>query len=175
MHTCFQVSLSQQRNLVAALCSRVIKAFIAVSLTTAMASANAAQDAPSPDTRYSPQQVVQIVVESLQVNAEDDAGIATVFRFASPGNKASTGPLERFTQLLKRGFPAMLNHAGVRYDPMEITGDTAVQAVWISSVEGAETGYAFKLGKHSGGPMDGMWLTDAVIPLGKGKQDGIGI
>lgn len=129
----------------------------------------------NPDKQFTPQQVVQIVVQSLQQNTADDAGIATVFRFASPGNKRATGPLSRFSQMIKRGFPDMLNHIGARYEPMEITGNTAVQAVWLQTRDGQEYGYAFQLGKQSGGETDGAWMTDAVVPLGKGKNSGIGI
>lgn len=129
----------------------------------------------APNQRYSPQQVITIVVDSLQNNTDDDEGIATVFRFASPLNKASTGPLLRFTQMIKRGFPDMLNHTGVSYDAMEIADDTAVQAVWLQNQSGAEFGYAFQLRKQSGGAHDGMWMTEAVIPLGKKKNSGIRI
>jgi hypothetical protein len=121
----------------------------------------------APNETYTPQQVITIVVDSLQKNASDDKGIATVFRFASPGNKSATGPLSRFTQMLKRGFSDMLNHTGVRYDAMDIAGDMAVQAVWLQTQSGAEYGYAFQLGKQRGGLHDGMWMTEAVIPLGK--------
>ena len=69
----------------------------------------------------------------------------------------------------------MLNHAGVRYDAINIQGDTAVQAVWLQSQTGAESGYAFQLGKQRGGKHDGMWMTEAVIPLGKKKNSGISI
>jgi len=128
---------------------------------------------PSPE--YSPQQVISIVVQSLQTNSSDNAGIATVYRFASPRNKASTGPLSRFTQMIKRGFPDMLNHTGVRYDPMEISGDIAVQAVWLQTSTGAEFGYAFQLRKQRGGNVADMWMTDAVIPLGKSDRSGLRI
>ena len=133
------------------------------------------QTALKPSTDLSPQQVINIVVESLQNNASDDAGIATVYRFASPGNKANTGPLARFTYMIKRGFSDMLNHVGVRYDDMEMTGDVAVQAVWLQTVTGAEYGYAFQLRKQKGGETDGMWMTEGVIPLGQSAQSGIGI
>lgn len=129
----------------------------------------------APNEDYTPQQVITIVVDSLQKNSADDEGIATVFRFASPGNKSATGPLSRFTQMLKRGFPDMLNHMGVRYDAIDITGDMAVQAVWLQTHSGAEYGYAFQLRKQRGGMHDGMWMTDAVVPLGKNKNSGIRI
>jgi hypothetical protein len=125
-----------------------------------------------PSTEYTPQQVVKIVIDSLQFNEEDDQGIATVYRFASPGNKANTGPLPRFTQMIKRGFPDMLNHSRSRFDPMEVNGDSALQAVWLMTPSGKEIGYAFQLGLQRGGEYDGMWMTDAVVPLGPGSQSG---
>ncbi|MFT5894212.1 MAG: hypothetical protein ACI8VW_001079 [bacterium] len=123
----------------------------------------------APNETYTPQQVITIVVDSLQKNTAGDEGIATVFRFASPGNKSATGPLSRFTQMLKSGFSDMLNHTGVRYDAIDVAGDMAVQAVWLQTQSGAEYGYAFQLRKQRGGTHDGMWMTDAVIPLGKNR------
>ena len=118
--------------------------------------------------------MVEIVVSALQANSEEnnDAGIATVYSFASPGNRANTGPLERFARMVKGGFPDMLNHLGARYEPIEITGNNALQAVWLTSVTGKETGYAFKMGKQLSGEYKGMWMTEAVIPLGLGAQSG---
>jgi len=128
-----------------------------------------------PNQTFTPQQVITIVVESLQNNASNNEGIATVFRFASPGNKAATGPLNRFTQMIRQGFPDMLNHVSVRYNPIEITGDTAVQALWLQTQSGKEQGYAFQLSKQRGGQYDGMWMTDAVVPLGQSSNSGIRI
>jgi len=120
-----------------------------------------------PNETYSPQQVISIVLSSMQNNAADDEGIATVFRFTSPDNKLVTGPLQRFTQMIKRGFPDMLNHTSVRYDDIDIVNDTAVQAVWLQAQSGTEYGYEFKLSIQRGGIHDGMWMTDSVIPIGK--------
>lgn len=127
----------------------------------------------TPTADYSPDQVVRIVIEALQHNnAENDDGIATVFRFASPGNRANTGPLSRFTSMIKRGFPDMLSHTSARFDPMEISDNTAVQAVWLLQPDGKETGYAFQLGKQSSGQFDGIWMTEAVVPLGLSDKSG---
>ena len=126
---------------------------------------------PSPE--YEPEEVVKIVIDSLQGNTEpEDQGIATVFRFASPGNQASTGPLDRFARMIRGGFADMLNHAGARYDPMEISGDTAVQAVWLSTDSGREVGYAFQLRRQSSGKFKDIWMTDTVVPLCKGSSCG---
>lgn len=130
----------------------------------------------SPSPHFTPQQVVKIVVEALGSNGTSgsDAGIATVYRFASPGNRSNTGPLPRFTSMIKRGFPEMLDHAGSRYDTMEVTGNTAVQAVWLVTRTGEEVGYAFQVGKQSTGEYKDMWMTEAVIPLGS-RKEGTGI
>ena len=69
----------------------------------------------------------------------------------------------------------MLNHAGVRYEAINIVADTAVQAVWLQNRDGAEFGYAFQLRKQGNGPYEGMWMTDAVIPLGKNPNSGMRI
>ncbi|MBX2879549.1 MAG: hypothetical protein KTR32_06430, partial [Granulosicoccus sp.] len=55
---------------------------------------------------------------------------------------------------------------GSTYDPMEIEGDIAVQAVWLMTASGKEVGYAFQLGKQQDGDYRDMWMTDAVLPLG---------
>lgn len=134
---------------------------------------SASTGAIEPDQSYTPQQVVKIVVDSLQSNdATTDEGIATVFRFASPANKLSTGPLQRFSSMIKKGFPDMLNHSNARYDAMEVSGDKAIQAVWFMTRTGKEVGYAFQLSKQANGSSRGMWLTDQVFPLGIGKDSG---
>jgi hypothetical protein len=74
----------------------------------------------------------------MQKNVDDNEGIATVFRFASPENKSVTGPLSRFTQMIKRGYPDMLNHTSARLEDIDIAGDVATQAVWLQTQSGTE-------------------------------------
>lgn len=139
-------------------------------------SAQAQYTDAQPDARYSPQQVVDILVKSLQLNdASSDDGIATVFRFASPANKMSTGPLPRFRRMIRQGYPDMLNHSSARFEPMTVSGDNALQAVWLTSPDGSEFGYAFQLRRQADGEFDDMWMTDAVLPLGPGAQSGLRI
>jgi len=144
-------------------------------LTTNVALADNKALHPSPE--YAPQQVVKIVIEALQNNAQtdNDGGIATVFRFASPGNRSQTGPLTRFTRMIKGGFADMLEHTAAHYEPMEITSDTAVQAVCLEQPDSTEVCYAFQLGKQLSGEFEGIWMTEAVIPLGKSSRSGTGI
>lgn len=149
--------------------------FLAGILTFALCSQATAQD-NQPARNLTPQEVVRIVVNALKDNdAQNDNGIATVFSFASPANKLSTGPLSRFTTMIKKGFPDMLNHSSARFDPMEVDADTALQAVWLMTPSGTEVGYAFQLSRQVDGSYSGMWMTDMVIPLGKGPGSGMRI
>ena len=80
--------------------------FLAVLLNL---SSSAWADSPTnalsaePSVNIKPSEVVQIVVDALRVNDPQtgDKGIATVWRFAAPSNKAITGPLARFSQMIK--------------------------------------------------------------------------
>ena len=159
---------SRTRPAVASLALLAATFFLPAALSAARA------DGPAPSTEHTPQEVVEFVVDALRTNDpdEDDAGIATVFAFASPGNRAVTGPLERFTRMIKIGFDDMLAHVSSRYDEMTVSGDKALQAVWLTTPSGAEVGYAFQLGRQEGGEYDGMWMTESVLPLGEGERSG---
>lgn len=128
----------------------------------------------SPNVELTPDEVIVIVVDALKNNdpSKDDSGIATVFDFASPGNKSATGPLSRFTQMIKGGFGNMLNHIDSEFGLIEIEDDTALQAVWLTTRAGQRIGYVFQVGKQTGGDFDGMWMTESVWPIGEREPQG---
>lgn len=124
-----------------------------------------------PNTEYRADEVVKIVIEALRTNmaSDNDSGIETVFRFASPGNKSVTGPLERFSTMLKGSFGIMLNHVASEYSEMEISDNKARQVVWLSAKDGFQYGFVFEMGLQSTGEYTGMWMTEGVWPIGKRK------
>ena len=124
-----------------------------------------------PSTAIRPNEVVEIIVDALRTNDPDsgDEGIATVWRFAAPSNKAVTGPLPRFKQMIKGGFPAMLNHIDTDFGPLRIEGDLAVQPVWLVTPTGDQVGYLFRLRRQNDGQYAGMWMTEAVYPIAPKK------
>jgi len=126
---------------------------------------------PSPETDLPPQAVIQILVDALRTNdpKAGDQGIATVWRFAAPNNKASTGPLPRFTAMLKGGFGEMLNHIKSEFGPIEIEDDVAHQAVLLITPTGDEVAYLFRLARQKTGEFEGMWMTEAVFPIASKK------
>lgn len=118
-----------------------------------------------PDKELQAQTIVSIVLEALRTNEPGDAGIAQVFCFASPANKAVTGPLERFAKMIRGGYGDMLNHSNSEVEPLEMNGDKAQQRVWLETPSGSVVGYLFQLGKQNSGEHDGMWMTEAVYRL----------
>ena len=73
---------------------------------------------PNPD--IAPAEVIAIQLNGLQYNdtPETDAGIRQTWAFAHPRNRAMTGPLPRFANMLKGpGYDMMLNHASHQIVP----------------------------------------------------------
>jgi hypothetical protein len=124
----------------------------------------AATTQPSPD--LTPDQVVQVQMEAMKHNDRParDVGIAKVFKFASPGNREQTGPLEKFTAMVKNPvYGPMLNCKSVRYGPVEIDNGQAHQLVKVTDAGGQEAWYIFILSKQTDAPYKDCWMTDGVI------------
>lgn len=130
---------------------------------------------PAPDLQHQPADVVRIVIKALANNDEPfaDAGIATTFAFASPANKANTGPLERFTRMVRGpAFGIMVDHREHEFSEVVEMGNKAYQMVRILGASGAEVIFAFRLGRQQGGEFDRMWMTEAVWPVASGEIPG---
>ena len=123
---------------------------------------------PRPSIDLQPGDVVRIVIDALSHNDEPyaDAGIETTFYFASPANRVNTGPLDRFTRMVKSPpFGIMVDHVDSEFSEVVFTGNKAYQMVRLSAADGRETVFAFRLGKQLDGEFEGMWMTDAVWPV----------
>ncbi|MDZ7705479.1 MAG: DUF4864 domain-containing protein [Trueperaceae bacterium] len=120
-----------------------------------------------PSTDLAPEEVVRIQLEALANNDDPypDAGIELTFRFASPGNKQVTGPLERFIPLVKNPtYRDMIDHVAADYGRMRVNGDLAQQVVTLTTPDGRRVEYTFTLTRQRGGEFDGMWMTSGVAP-----------
>ena len=120
-----------------------------------------------------PEQVVQFQVTALQHNddPQTDAGIERVFRFASPSNKTSTGPLEKFAQIVKSpAYSPMLNNVSSSIVGSDVEGDKAKVAVKVFGATGRPVTYIFVLSKQRDGEFSNCWMTDAVMPLDGGED-----
>jgi hypothetical protein len=148
---------------------------LAILLSSAVSATIAPQKpqpaSPRPTLQHQPADVVRIVIEALANNDEPfaDAGIATTFAFASPANKTNTGPLSKFTQMVKNpAYAIMIDHLEHEFSEVVRIGNRAYQMVRILGASGAEVVFAFRLGLQQDGEFAGMWMTDAVWPVASG-------
>ena len=121
-----------------------------------------------PDPSLSPRDVVSIQMEALRNNDTPyrNRGIEVTFNFASPANKRMTGPLERFTAMVRNPIYApMINHQTARYGKLMIEGDIASIDVILVTEDGVYVGYRFTLSRQHGNQYEGSWMTDAVVPF----------
>lgn len=141
---------------------------VAATVSTAPAS-QSGDHAPSPG--LDPSAVVHIQVEALRNNSLLNEGIVLTYRFASPGNKRSTGPLHRFMEMVRSApYDQLLNHRSANYGPVVVTDNEAHQIVIITDRKGDETAYHWVLSRQSEGEFRDCWMTDAVIPAKQPPQ-----
>ncbi|QHT65648.1 DUF4864 domain-containing protein [Rhodocytophaga rosea] len=123
-------------------------------------------DQPMPSPDILPQQVVAIQLKALQDNDETNTGISITFNFAAPDNKAYTGPLDKFIQLVKNPvYAPLLNFKKCEVNKIHIEGDEAQQIVIITDQTGKKSAFLFSLSKQQNGPYQNCWMTDSVIRL----------
>ncbi len=106
-------------------------------------------------------------VELLRTNDADNQGIARMFAYASPANRAQTGPLERFTAMVRAApYAALLGHREARFGPIAVTATQARQRVTIVTRNDETRAFLWVLSRQTDDACNGCWMTDAVVPLG---------
>jgi hypothetical protein len=121
---------------------------------------------PSPD--LAPEEVVRIQLELLRTNDASDLGIARVYAYASPANRAQTGPLDQFTAMVRSSpYAAMLGHRKARFGPIAMSRTRAQQRVTLVTHDGETRAFLWVLSRQTDDACNGCWMTDAVIPLGQ--------
>lgn len=122
---------------------------------------------PEPGPDLTPERVVEIQLVALQHNDDPrrDAGIERTWAFAHPDNKRITGPLERFTAMIKSpGYRALVGHRKHVIETVVQTEDTAEFVVTVIPASGAVVAYRWRLEKVRDGSHTGAWMTVAVSP-----------
>jgi hypothetical protein len=149
----------------------ILVAVMSQSLQAAITEMPEAVALPQPTTDQQPEDVVRIVIEALAHNDKPyaNAGIGTTFAFASPANKVNTGPLQKFTQMIRTpAYGIMIDHVAHEFSEVVLMGNKAYQMVKINGSSGVEVIFAFRLSQQLGGKFDGLWMTDAVWPVATG-------
>ena len=119
-----------------------------------------------PTPEINPEEVVKIQLSSLMNNNEPylNAGIEQTWEFAHPSNRAFTGPIQRFTQMMYApSYAVMLDHK--KHDIIEVKIDKNIAYFFIelTSIDGKMFGFRWTLEKvkEEGGFKD-CWMTTAV-------------
>ena len=158
---CTSALMGGVMSLLLALCLGTISPTVKASIDAELSLT----DDPEPSPTLEPSEVVRIQVEALRQNDYSNQGIALTYRFASPGNKLSTGPLARFTEMVRSPpYDQLLNHVSAQYSPMAVSAREARQVVLIVDAQGEEAAYVWILSRQGEGEFEGCWMTDAVIP-----------
>ena len=120
----------------------------------------------SPTPGLSPGDVVRIQLSALQHNDDPtpNAGIETAFQFAAPANRAITGPIDRFIQLVKNPLYApMLNFISAVVEAGEQGDNEATLRVTIQAQQGEWVRYLFSLERQQEYPYSDCWMTAGVV------------
>ena len=119
-----------------------------------------------PTPEINPEEEVKIQLSSLMNNNEPylNAGIEQTWEFAHPSNRAFTGPIQRFTQMMYApSYAVMLDHK--KHDIIEVKLDKNIAYFFIelTSTDGKMFGFRWTLEKvkEEGGFKD-CWMTTAV-------------
>ena len=91
------------------------------------------------------------------------AGLARVFAFASPANRAITGTASRFAAMRRKGYPELPGHRCARLGGLPVHACDAAQAIDIVDDGGNAHRYVFMLSRQRGTECPGCWMTDGVV------------
>ena len=138
-------------------------AFLILCLCIRTTASTAELVYPNPD--IAPAEVIAIQLNGLQHNdsPETDAGIRQTWAFAHPRNRAMTGPLKRFTTMLKGpGYGVMLNHASHEIVPANSGEGWRQFDVFMETENGEVMQFAWIVEKVTDGRYKNCWMTVAV-------------
>jgi hypothetical protein len=121
---------------------------------------------PTPDPSYDPEEVVALQLDGLATNDDpfENAGIGVAYNFASPANRRSTGPFDRFVRMVTGPqYAPMVDHVEATTEPLERSGGITEQRVTLTGPDGRTVTYRFGLSDDRDGELSGCWLTDRVV------------
>ena len=143
--------------------------FLIIFLSTSISKA----DLLEPNINIGPYDVVKIQLTGLQNNDKlsDDFGIKQTWNFAHPNNKKYTGPIDKFTKMIKGdSYQMLIDHLEHTINPLGNSDKWAQYEVVILDKNKIYHKFSWQVEKYEGeGPLNDCWLTTMVsspIPLG---------
>jgi len=118
---------------------------------------------PNPDLE--PRDVVRLQLAGLSDEKTNGVGILQCFCFASPANRAVTGPLERFGRMVRQGpYYGMARPRAVLIGRPQVQGRVARLLVTVIDERSQVQAFSFVLGRQEAAPFEDCWMTEAVFP-----------
>tara|TARA_Y100000590_G_scaffold432145_1_gene547836 strand:- start:435 stop:896 length:462 start_codon:yes stop_codon:yes gene_type:complete len=123
-------------------------------------------DLIKPNSNLKPYDVLMIQLKSLKNNNTPykDAGIEQTWEFAHPFNKATTGPLEKFKQMIySESYKILISHENTKTVILKESPDKFIFKVYILSKEKKRYYYIWQIEKvKREGDLKNCWMTTAV-------------
>ena len=123
-------------------------------------------DLIKPNASLKPFEVLMIQLNSLKNNNNPykDAGIEQTWEFAHPVNKVSTGPLERFKQMIySDSYKILISHENNETITLKKTNNKFVYKVYVLSKDKKKYYYIWQIEKvKQGGKLKDCWMTIGV-------------
>ncbi len=118
-----------------------------------------------PSAELAPDEVVRLQLAGLSDQRVDGVGILQCYAFASPANRAVTGPLDRFGKMVRQGaFQCMAQpHAMLIGRPQQTDRIARVLVTLVDSQDRIQA-FTFVLGQQRDAPFKDCWMTEAVLP-----------
>ena len=123
-------------------------------------------DLIKPSSNLKPFDVLMIQLNSLKNNNNPykDAGIEQTWEFAHPINKASTGPLKRFKQMIYgESYKILISHKNTKTIILKESSDEFVFKVYVLSKDKKKYYYIWQIEKvKREGKLKNCWMTTGV-------------
>jgi len=141
---------------------RILKTIIFIFLISTSLLAEIKK--PTPDIK--PEDVVKIQLSSLMQNNEPylNAGIEQTWEFAHPSNRAFTGPIQKFIQMMYTpSYSVMINHQKHDILEVKIKENSAYFFIELTASNGKVFGFRWTLQKVlDEGIYKNCWMTTSV-------------
>ena len=119
-----------------------------------------------PDPTISAKEVISIQLKALQINnlPFEDAGIEQTWEFAHPNNKAITGPLNKFKQMIYgQNYKILISHENSEVTILKETKDMLVYKVIVLTRDKKKYHYVWRVEKILfEGKLKNCWMTTSV-------------
>ena len=132
-------------------------------------------DIIKPNSSIDPSQVIKIQLTALMKNdyPYKDRGISQTWEFAHPNNQKSTGPIERFKNMMKTdSYAILLNHTSYEIMEVYLSKEVATYEVIVLGKEKKYYKFKWQVEKYKGeNALNDCWLTTAVSqPISVGSS-----